>query len=254
MSLGQIISECTGICDASDSPNAHPPSLMTDFVTDESWWQSENNMEIVQIDLALRTMVEIDVISFNYLSLIPASFYLERSVDYGATYEPYHYFSTSCASQYGIDPEQDISLENETTILCQSINIPPLPGRISYFPALGRPSANDSITGFSEKLYRFITATDIRVILDGHFPIENLDPSDAGLYYAIEDLNVIGSCQCHGHASACDLVDGEYQCRCEHNTTGKFCEMCANVYQDVPWQRTNELNQFECKRKTSIRA
>ena len=252
VSLGQIVSDCTGICDASDPANSHPPSYMTDFIlNEETSWQSENNVDVVQIDLSLRTMVEIDVISFDFLSLIPAAFYLERSIDYGQSYERYHYLSTSCISRYGINPDLDLSFENETTVLCQSIRAPPLPGLISFFPVIGRPSANDSTMGYSEALYNFITATNIRVILDGHFPLENLADDDQGYYYAIRDLNVVGSCQCHGHASACNLTGGEYQCQCEHNTAGTFCEECSEFYQDIPWQRTNEINQFECKRKNN---
>ncbi len=243
-------STCGLICNASDPANAHPPTLMTDFLlTEESWWQTEPNVETVRIQLSLRTLVEITVISFDFVSFKPSAFYLEKSIDYGTTFQPFHYFASSCLDTYMIDPDVDLEYENETNILCQEIDTPD-PGQISFFPSLGRPSANDSTPGFSEELYEYITATDIRVTLEGHFALTNLPSDDVGdYYYAIEDLNVVGGCQCHGHASSCiiDPSNGEYRCECEHNTDGTFCEQCASFYQDVPWQRADGNVSFECK-------
>ena len=247
VSLGTILSDCTGVCDSDDPENANPPSHMTDFLLNEqSRWQSENNVNIVVIELSLQTMVEISVIAFNFFSLKPDGFYIEKSIDYGETYEIVHYLATSCLDRYMIDPELTLDIQNETSLLCQSIGIPPVPGQISFFPTLGRPSANDSISGYSEELYNFITATNIRVVLDGHYIIDQ-PPEDPGFYYAITDLNVIGTCQCHGHASSCVIVTGDYQCQCQHNTTGTFCERCADFYNDIPWQRSDGREPFECR-------
>lgn len=252
-----IESTCGLICDANDTANAHPPALMTDFLlTDQTWWQSENNIDRVRMLLSLRTMVEITVITFDFVSFKPTAFYLEKSMDFGVSFEPFHYFANSCLTTYNIDPDQSLGIDNETTVLCQEIDEAG-PGQISFLPTLGRPSANDSIPGFSEQLYVFSTATDIRVTLEGHYYLvpSLLPGNDNGdVYYAIEDFNVVGECQCYGHASSCiiDTTTDEYKCECEHNTDGTFCNRCQPFYQDIPWQRADGNGTFECAGRIEI--
>lgn len=251
--FGRISSQCTGICDAQDPLNSHPPQYLTDFLQVNTWWQSENSLDTqnaVFIDVPLGTMVEISLVTFQFQSLIPSSFQILKSTDYGQTYTDLHYFATSCSNNFGISEDQILSVDNETVILCQAISTPPLPGQISFFTVLDRPSANDSVPGFSDGLYNFMTATNIRVVLLEHYVIPNLAPDDLGYYYAIRDLNVVGSCQCHGHASECRVdfsTVGEYTCMCQHNTTGRLCERCSDFYQDVPWQRATGATVFECR-------
>ena len=254
VSLGRIRSDCTGVCDASDPANSHPPEHMTDFLQLNTWWQSENSLDtqnVVIVDIPLLAVVEINLIVFKFQSLIPSNFRILKSVDYGATYTDFHYFATSCLSQYSIPDNLILSLENETSVLCQTVNTPPLPGQITFFTVLDRPSTNDSTPGLSEALYEFMTATNIRVVLMEHYDIPNLEPDDLGFYYAMRDVTVLGRCQCHGHASECrvDSETGRYFCSCQHNTTGDYCERCSGFYQDVPWQRSTGANDFECQRK-----
>ena len=94
----KFLSDCTGVCNASDPTISHPPQLMTDFLLNErSWWQSHNSIDpqqVVTIDLALGTMVEISVVAFNFISPLPQNFYILK------TYTPFHYFSSSCLNTW----------------------------------------------------------------------------------------------------------------------------------------------------------
>ena len=177
VSLGRVLSDCSGgeVCDANEPNNAHPDMFLTDFPVTETWWQSENSLSTdnqVVIDIPLLTLTEIAFVSLNFKSIKAAAFHLERSKDYGQTYQPYHYFALSCEDQFGIVPEAELTSINETSVLCQTIPEPPTPGTISFFPAIDRPSANDSTPGYSEALYRFTTATSIRVVLDQHYRLD----------------------------------------------------------------------------------
>ena len=256
VSLGRVTSDCSGghVCDASDPNNNHGASYLTDFPLNAmSWWQSQNSLTTdnsVVIEIPLLTLAEISFISFDFHSIKAAAFHLERSKDYGRTYHPYHYFATSCEDTFGILPEVELTTLNETSVLCQTIQEPPTPGTITFFPAIDRPSANDSEPGYSEALYQFVTATNIRVILDQHYELQ-LAEEDPGYFYALDDINIIGSCQCYGHASQCveNSMTGLYECVCQHNTTGTYCERCQDFYNDVPWQRADGSGSFECKSK-----
>ena len=252
ISLGSVLSDCNGeICNAADPNNAHSVGFLTDFPLNELWWQSENSLRVndrVVIDIPLLTLAEIAFISFDFHSIKPAAFHLERSTDYGSTYTPYHYFAISCEDQF---PQAELTVTTDASVLCQTIQ-DLSPGSISFFPAIDRPSANDSIPGYSESLYEFTTATNIRVVLDQHHAFE-LAEDDPGYYYALDDINIIGSCQCFGHASQCiiDSRTGAYECVCAHQTGGSYCEHCQDFYNDLPWQRADGSEAFECKSEYS---
>ena len=246
--LNQLSNTCGFVCNASDPANAHPPELMTDFFPHmtPTWWQSKNGIHrpnTVEIRISLGVRVQLQAVVFYFRSPIPDSFYILKSTDFGNASEPYHYFSRDCLGRYMINPDAGVTVDNETDVLCQNI-ISPAPGQIGFVPTLDRPSANDSIPGLSNALYQFISATNIAIVLDGHHVVEGLDNSS--YHYAIRDINVVGKCDCNGHASAC-RSNSALACVCEHNTTGANCERCKDTHNDLPWQITNGDGPFECK-------
>lgn len=235
------------ICNSSDPDNAHGPEMMTDFSDGiETWWQSESDVSPVSIQIDLGTQVQVGAILFNFISFKPKGFYIERSSDNGETFEPFHYLAHDCQEMYMIDPEKQLTSDTETDMLCQRLFSNP--GGVSFVPSLNRPSTNDSVPGLSRELYDFITVTNIRVILDGHqFAQENIT------FYALEDLSVVGKCQCNGHASNCSTaIENDTVCECEHNTAGNNCERCKDLYNDLQWDIATGFEPFECKSKKFI--
>lgn len=236
------------ICNSSDPDNAHYPELMTDFSDGiETWWQSENDVSPVSIEIDLGTEVQVHAILFNFISFKPNGFYIEKSSDNGKTFEPFHYFAHDCLEMYMIDPEKQLTEDTELDLLCQRLF--PNPGGVNFVPSLNRPSTNDSVPGFSRDLYDFMTITNIRVILDEHrFKRENIT------FFALEDLSVVGKCQCNGHASNCSIENNGTTtiCGCEHNTAGNNCERCLDQYNDLQWDIATGFEPFECKSKKFI--
>ena len=240
--------DCSGVCDAANASLSHPPRYLVDFdLGSPTSWQSENlSIERdVLITLPLGDLYEIELVNIEFDSFKAESLYIEKSEDGGASFVPFHYFSSSCEDTYGIPANTLASVDDEKAPLCTFIENP-RPGVLSFLPTSLRPSANDSIAGVSEDVYQFQTATDLRFILDRQYSQEGLP--EESYFYAIRTINVVASLQCYGHAEG--LIQGEgggAVCDCMHNTTGDHCELCKDFYQDVPWSRHLGDESFDCK-------
>lgn len=235
---------CNYTCNSSDAKNAHPASFLTDFPasSNPTWWQSSNSTTsryAVSITLNLAALVEVTIVTLQFRNLVPMSFYIEKSVDNNQTYSLFNFFQSSCAGQPNT---QTLTYETEVTPLCTLISSPADFLSTAFVPVNGRPSALDTTTGYSQNLYDFIQARNIRVTLAENFPIAGQNPS---YYYAILDLAVIGRFQCNGHAASIT----NSACNCEHNTKGVNCEQCLDLFNAIPWERNNGNNSFACQGK-----
>ena len=258
--LSNIQLDCQ-TCDASDPILRHPPEFIVDFdLTGNSLtsWISEvlPTEDDVVIDIPFGDLVEIELVNVRFSSFKAESFYIERSVDFGQSYQTYHYFSMSCQNTYGVNPDVIAPVSNEQQPLCTSFS-DPRPGLLSFVPTSLRPSANDSQLGVSEAVYQFLTATNIRIVLDRQYIVAGMPPDDpqfaSSYYYGISDVTVIASRQCFGHASMLSpSINGESVCNCQHGTAGDHCERCLDFYQDVPWQRHIASEPFECRSKYCV--
>lgn len=107
-----------------NEPNSHPPSYLTDFVMESAtWWQSDNAIytpQTVNLTLSLERLTEATLISITFQSYNPESLYLERSIDFGVSYQAYHYFSSNCFGKYGIDHNAPIVTDGQVT--CEDIS------------------------------------------------------------------------------------------------------------------------------------
>ncbi|EDO45681.1 predicted protein, partial [Nematostella vectensis] len=58
-------------------------------------------------------------------------------------------------------------------------------------------------------------------------------------HYTVREIEVLGYCDCHGHAdgSQCPLNDttNQRECQCLGNTCGASCDMCCPLYNQILW-------------------
>ncbi|XP_050698804.1 laminin subunit gamma-1-like isoform X2 [Eriocheir sinensis] len=253
------------VCNAYVPALAHPPHYLTDFNNNDNhtWWQSETMFEGIQfpnqvnITLNLGKSFDITYVRLFYHSPRPESFAIFKRTTYGDNWTPYQYYSATCRDTYGIPDSTYVRREDETRALCTSefSDISPLTGGNVAFSTLeGRPSAY--VFEQSPELQDWVTATEIRIILDRLNTFRDEVFGDTRVlrsyFYAITDLAVGGRCKCNGHASECvesTGVDGQSQlvCRCEHNTAGRDCEECLPFYNDAPWGRATSNDAKECR-------
>ncbi|XP_064877179.1 laminin subunit alpha-5-like [Oncorhynchus nerka] len=252
-------------CAMGDSDRAHPISNAIDGT--ERWWQSpplsrstEFNQVNVTLDLGQLFHVAYVLIKFAN-SPRPDLWVLERSTDFGETYQPWQFFASSkrdCIERFGQRTIERINSDNDVICTTEYSRIVPLEnGEVVVSLVNGRPGAMNF--SYSPVLRDFTKATNIRLrflrtnTLLGHLMGKALrDPTvTRRYYYSIKDISIGGRCVCNGHAEACDPHDPndpyKLQCDCQHNTCGKSCDQCCPGFNQLPWKPATIYKANECE-------
>ncbi|XP_005362806.1 laminin subunit alpha-5 [Microtus ochrogaster] len=253
------------ICTAANSNKAHPVSNAIDGT--ERWWQSpplsrglEYNEVNVTLDLGQVFHVAYVLIKFAN-SPRPDLWVLERSTDFGHTYQPWQFFASSkrdCLERFGPRTLERITRDDDVICTTEYSRIVPLEnGEIVVSLVNGRPGAMNF--SYSPLLRDFTKATNVRLrflrtnTLLGHLMGKALrDPTvTRRYYYSIKDISIGGRCVCHGHADVCDAKDPSdpfrLQCACQHNTCGGSCDRCCPGFNQQPWKPATIDNANECQ-------
>ncbi|XP_072852864.2 laminin subunit alpha-5 isoform X1 [Pogona vitticeps] len=253
------------ICSSAISNKAHPITNAIDGT--ERWWQSpplsrrlEFNEVNVTLDLGQLFHVAYVWIKFAN-SPRPDLWVLERSTDFGLTYQPWQYFASSkrdCIEKFGLKTVERITKDDDAICTTEYSRIVPLEnGEIVVSLVNGRPGAMNF--SYSPLLRNFTKATNIRLrflrtnTLLGHLMGKALrDPTvTRRYYYSIKDISIGGRCVCHGHADVCDSKDPSdpyrLQCDCQHNTCGGSCDHCCPGFNQVPWKPATTDSANECE-------
>ncbi|OXB67886.1 hypothetical protein ASZ78_005568 [Callipepla squamata] len=253
------------ICSSANSNKAHPITNAIDGT--ERWWQSpplsrglEFNQVNVTLDLGQLFHVAYVLIKFAN-SPRPDLWVLERSTDFGLTYEPWQYFASSkrdCIEKFGLQTVDRITRDDHAICTTEYSRIVPLEnGEIVVSLVNGRPGAMNF--SYSPLLRNFTKATNIRLrflqtnTLLGHLMGKALrDPTvTRRYYYSIKDISIGGRCVCHGHADVCDAKDPSdpyrLQCDCQHNTCGGSCDRCCPGFNQFPWKPATADSANECQ-------
>lgn len=90
--------------------DTHPPALMTDdpFLHPDTWWASQRGAFLQdEIRLDLETSFCLSHVVLVFRSPRPAAMIIERSADFGQTWESLKVFAHNCSTEFGLADDLD---------------------------------------------------------------------------------------------------------------------------------------------------
>uniref|UniRef100_A0A3P8W3Q3 Netrin G1 n=2 Tax=Cynoglossus semilaevis TaxID=244447 RepID=A0A3P8W3Q3_CYNSE len=258
---------CNNECDASTEELAHPPELMfdTEGRNPTTFWQSTSWKKypkalLVNITLSWNKTIELtDDIVITFESGRPEIMVLEKSLDYGRTWQPYQFYATDCLDAFTMEPKtvQDLTQHTLLDIICtedysrgyvwkndKTVRFE-IKDRFALFagPRLHNMASLYGQLDTTKNLRDFFTITDLRIrLLRPATGATMVDETNLSRYfYAISDIKVQGRCKCNLHANSCIFDKEKLSCECEHNTTGPDCGRCKRSYQGRAWSAGSYL-------------
>ncbi|XP_057181680.1 laminin subunit beta-3 [Triplophysa rosa] len=236
--------------------NAHTIQNVISGSGPTRWWQSKKDENPVTLQLDLSGMYQLETLFLSFKGPRPHALVIERTRDFGRTWQPVLYMATDCPSAF---PQVDTSLPRSLDdtycyALPPTADDPYRDQKVHYYPVRQYENINLPNDHKIEVLSGF---TGLRVNLTQLGPVPSMPGRSLSQFYALREMRVIGSCFCHGHANRClpDNTDNYLSntqvggvCDCQHNTAGVNCERCDDSYNDLPWRPAESENTHTCKR------
>lgn len=244
-------------------------NVVSEVIEDKNrnWWQSENGQQNVTIQLDLEAEFHFTHLIMTFKSFRPAAMIIEKSADFGKTWQIYRYFAYDCDNTFPGIPEGPPKKHTDVICTSQYSEVAPSTGGEIVYKVISPHIVTEN--PYAEEISNLLKITNLRFNFTklhtlGDDLLDFRPEIDEKYYYAIYEIVVRGSCSCYGHASRCinidptkegsvverpDVVHG--RCDCVHNTEGLNCEKCRAFYNDLPWRpaigdEKNECRQCNC--------
>ncbi|NXD30553.1 LAMB3 protein, partial [Spelaeornis formosus] len=213
------------------------------------WWQSQSGVERVSLQLDLEQPFQLDSVVLHFRSP-PAAMLIERSVDAGRTWQVLQYLASDCATAFPRVPRGPP--EGWQDPRCQQLQGHPMHSSTVKFSVQDLGSTISS--SYSQAVEKLGPFTNLRINFTELPHIPRQGYHSPSTFYAVTELQVLGSCFCHGHAERCAPAGDPHstqvpgQCACQHNTAGPHCERCAALFNARPWAPAADSDPHECQR------
>ncbi|TKS72892.1 Laminin subunit beta-1 [Collichthys lucidus] len=200
--------------DLTDQMSSHRvENVVTTFAPNrlKTWWQSENGLENVTIQLDLEAEFHFTHLIMTFKTFRPAAMVIERSADFGR----HGRFTVLRLRLRDVFPVLFLKVQCRRSMMSSVTRVTPTSSR----PLKER---HVEITNLRVKFTKLHTLGDN--LLDSRMEIKEK------YYYAVYDMVV------HGH------------CMCNHNTKGLNCERCQDFHHDLPWRPAEGRNTNACRK------
>ncbi|KAG7229500.1 hypothetical protein INR49_031924 [Caranx melampygus] len=246
-------------CDSRNpnGPLAHTLQEVLSTSAPDRWWQSRKGESPVTLQLDLNNLYQLDNLVLSFKGPRPSALVIERTLDNGRTWEPALYLATDCSRAFpGVPTSTPLTLDRTYCYTLPPTGTNPYQDHTIQFSPLRQYAyvpAPDS-----QKIEDTSGLTGLRVRLTELGDVPHIPGRALSHFYALNEMRVMGSCFCHGHANRClpetyshpqsNTIQVNPQCDCQHNTAGVNCERCADLYNDLPWRPAEEGNTHTCQR------
>eukprot|EP00794_Sanderia_malayensis_P016180 gene16180-17806_t len=166
--------DCNLYCDASSESEKHPPSYLIDTFSLPTYWKSKNLVAPVTIQLTLNQKLILHQVVTTFSIDVPSGVYLERSQDFGRTYQRLVYFARNCLDLFSL-PATDYQLTN---VVCLQIKTTDISSKtISYMPRTNAQIQTEVLKPGAVRDHFIFT--NLKFVLHDYVKPSNFNPATA---------------------------------------------------------------------------